>query len=164
VTRWWSHLQGSKRPHFSWTFWPLKIRTPCSLKISGTNHPVMGPTSQDNRDLNCTTQKSQNSQHIQSSFYLTATGCHLLSESSLTKPTQLTAHTHGTVAAGHDKWHLLDTIKTRREETRFSTWKKGALYVHCWNILCSDISWVMRYTFVITTGYCSTAVRTVFLT
>jgi hypothetical protein len=48
-------------------------------------------------------KKPKTSQHIQSPCCLTATGCHLLSESSLTKPTQLTAHTHGTVAEAHDK-------------------------------------------------------------
>jgi len=49
-------------------------------------------------------KKPKTSQHIQSSCYRTAIGCHLLSESPLTEPTQLTAHTHSRVAAGHDKW------------------------------------------------------------
>lgn len=127
VTRWWSHLQRSKHPHFSWRFWPLKIRPPCSLKILGTNHPVMGPHIPGQQTSTAPLKKPKTSQHIQSPCYLTATGCHLLSESSLTKPTQLTAHTHGTVAAAHDKWQLLDTIRTRREETRFSTLKKWLL-------------------------------------
>jgi hypothetical protein len=62
-------------------------------------------------------------------------------------------------AEGPHTWHSSSrtwqtvVVGHKRDILRFSTLKRVTLYVHCWNILCSDMSWLMRYTFVITTVY-----------